>query len=182
MSMYCWHTADTELSLVSLLYWKQIPQALCNESSEVKFHCYLLSVSLWRKVYPQELYSNLSINQGPLADLDPIVDEAAAVSSRPQMGVLLCTGHLDAPHWLPGLVELAVNWVNSRVVWRHCIAHICWDAVLLERGRCGESTGCGWISRFRGTLLLLLVQTPDVSSNCHFICAVSTNVCNTGKY
>lgn len=70
-------------------------------------------------------------------DLDPVVDEATAVTSWPQMGVLLSAGHLDAPHRLPGLVELAVNWINPRVVRSHCIAHICRDAVLLERGRCG---------------------------------------------
>lgn len=66
-------------------------------------------------------------------DLDPVVDETAAVASWPQMGVFLSAGHLDVPHRLPGLVELAVNWVNPRVVRSHCIAHICGDAVLLER-------------------------------------------------
>lgn len=80
-------------------------------------------------------------------DLDPIVDEATAVTSWPQMRVFLSAGHLDAPHRLPGLIELTVNWINPRVVWSHCIAHICGNAMVLEReqrierrqddGKCG---------------------------------------------
>lgn len=67
--------------------------------------------------------------------------EATAVTSWPQMGVFLSAGHLDAPHRLPGLIKLAVNWVNPRVVRSHCIAHISWDAMLLKKGRCGDRTG-----------------------------------------
>ena len=89
---------------------------------------------MWGNIYLWEHRRNAGINQGLCTDLDPVVDEAAAVASRPQMGVFLCAGHLDAPHRLPGLIELAVNGVNPRVVWSHCIAHICWYAMLLERG------------------------------------------------
>lgn len=92
---------------------------------------------MWRNVHTQEHCCSASVDQGLRPDLDPVVDEATAVTSRPQMGVLLSAGHLDAPHRLPGLIELAVNWINPRVVRRHRIAHICRDAVLLERGRCG---------------------------------------------
>lgn len=51
------------------------------------------------------------------------------------MGVFFSAGHLDAPNRLPGLIELAVNWINTRVVWSYCIAHVSWDAMLLERRR-----------------------------------------------
>lgn len=78
------------------------------------------------------------------------MDEATAVPSWPQMGVFLCTGHLDAPHRLPGLIELAVNWVNPRVVWSHGIAHICWDTMLLERRGCGVKTECQQMNRWKG--------------------------------
>lgn len=65
-------------------------------------------------------------------DLDPVVDEAPAVASGPQVGVLLGAGYLDAPHSLPGLVQLAVNRVNTGVVRSYRIAHVRWDAMLLE--------------------------------------------------
>lgn len=62
------------------------------------------------------------------------------------MGIFLSAGHLDGPHRLPGLIELTVNWVNPRVVRSHCITHISWDAMLLERGKCGDRTGCQQIN------------------------------------
>lgn len=65
---------------------------------------------------------------------DAIVDEATAVTGRLQMRVLLCAGHTDAPHLLPGLIQLHMHRVYTRVVGCHRIPHICGDAVLLGRG------------------------------------------------
>lgn len=73
--------------------------------------------------------------------LDPVVDEAPAVASGPQMGVFLGAGHLDVPHRLPGLIELAVNGVNSRVVRSHCVAHVGGDAMLLQMQQKGNASG-----------------------------------------
>lgn len=64
---------------------------------------------------------------------DAVVDEAAAVAGRLQVGVLLRAGHADAPHLLPGLVQLHVHGVHARVVGRHRVPHVCGDAVLLGR-------------------------------------------------
>lgn len=41
------------------------------------------------------------------------VDETAAVSGWFEVRILLCAGHSDAPHFLPGLVELYVNGVDT---------------------------------------------------------------------
>lgn len=72
------------------------------------------------------------------AYLDPIVDEASAVASGPQMGVFFSAGHLDVPHRFPRLIELAVNRVNSRVVGSHCVAQVGGDAVFLQhKGKAG---------------------------------------------
>ena len=102
---------------------------LCSCWSCTKARSNSCHISLWR------LWEH-HCNAGRLrTDLDPVVDEAPAVPSWSQMRVFLSAGHLDAPHRLPGLVELAVNRVNPRVVRSHCVAHICGDTVLLERGQ-----------------------------------------------
>lgn len=79
------------------------------------------------------------------------MDKATAVTCRPQMGIFLSAGHFDVPHRLPGLIELAVNWVNPRVVRSHCIAHICWDAMLLEVDDIEKGTGYVQMSRNQST-------------------------------
>lgn len=79
------------------------------------------------------------LNKGLKTDLDPIVYETTAVTSWPQVGVFFSTGHLYAPDRLPGLIELAVDWINPRVVWGYCIAHIGWDAMLLEKREVWET-------------------------------------------
>lgn len=66
------------------------------------------------------------------------MDEAAAVAGWLQVGVLLRAGHADAPHLLPGLIQLHVHGVHTRVVGGHRIAHVCGDAVLLGRGGPGQ--------------------------------------------
>ena len=69
--------------------------------------------------------------RGPYADAT--VREASAEAGGLQVRVLLRAGHLDAPHLLPGLVELHVDGVDPGVVRRHGVAHVSGDAVLLER-------------------------------------------------
>lgn len=66
-------------------------------------------------------------------DLDSVVDEAPAVPRWPQVRVLFSAGHLDSPHRLPGLIQLGVDRVDPGVVRSHCVAHICWDSMLLQR-------------------------------------------------
>lgn len=53
------------------------------------------------------------------------------------MRILLRAGHLDAPHLLPGVVQLHVHRVDARVVGSHSVAHVGGDPVFLvvERGR-----------------------------------------------
>lgn len=63
--------------------------------------------------------------------LNAIVYETTPVSCWPQVRVLFGAGHFDSPHRLPGLIELVVNWVYSRMMWRYCVAHISWYTMLL---------------------------------------------------
>lgn len=60
-----------------------------------------------------------------------IVNEATAVAGRAEMGVLLSAGHLDAPHRFPGLIELRVDGVHTRVVGGHSIPQIRRNPMLL---------------------------------------------------
>ena len=60
------------------------------------------------------------------------VDETSPEASGLQMWVLLCAGHSDAPHFLPGIVQLHVDGVDARVVRRHRIAHVSGNPMLLE--------------------------------------------------
>lgn len=62
------------------------------------------------------------------------VDETSPEAGRLQVRVLLCAGHLDAPHFLPGIVQLYVDRVDTRVVGCHRIAHISGDPMLLNGG------------------------------------------------
>lgn len=66
------------------------------------------------------------------------VDETSPEASRLQVRVLLCAGHLDAPHFLPGVVQLHVHGVDTRVMRRHRVAHVGRDPVLLVDGKTGE--------------------------------------------
>lgn len=66
---------------------------------------------------------------------DAIVDEAPSVPCRLQVWVFFCAGHSDMPDLLPGLIQLDVDWVDSRVVWSHCVPHVSWYAVLLRHSR-----------------------------------------------
>lgn len=60
------------------------------------------------------------------------VDETSPEAGRLQVWVFLCAGHLDAPHLLPGVVQLHVDRVDARVVGRHGVAHVGGDSVFLE--------------------------------------------------
>lgn len=60
------------------------------------------------------------------------VDETSPEAGRLQVWVFLCAGHLDAPHLLPGVVQLHVDRVDAWVVGRHSIAHVSGDSMLLE--------------------------------------------------
>lgn len=60
------------------------------------------------------------------------VDETTPESGRLQVWVFLCAGHFDAPHLLPGIVQLHVDRVDARVVGRHSVAHVGGDSMLLE--------------------------------------------------
>jgi len=62
------------------------------------------------------------------------VDETSAEAGGLQVGVFLRAGHLDAPHLLPGVVQLQMNRVDARVVGRHRITHVGGDPMLLEEG------------------------------------------------
>lgn len=71
--------------------------------------------------------------------------EALAVAGWLEVGVLLGAGDLDVPHAPPGLVELEVDWVDARVVGSHGVAHVHWDAVLLQRPQT-QATGVAHIN------------------------------------
>lgn len=62
---------------------------------------------------------------------DAVVNEATAVAGRAEMGVLLSAGRLDAPHRFPGLIELRVDGVHTRVVGGHSIPQIRGNPMLL---------------------------------------------------
>lgn len=62
---------------------------------------------------------------------DAIVNEATAVASRAEMGILLGAGHLNAPDRFPGLIELCVDGVHARVVGSHSITQIRRNPMLL---------------------------------------------------
>lgn len=63
---------------------------------------------------------------------DAAVDETSPEAGRLQVRVFLRAGHLDAPHFLPGVVQLHVDRVDARVVGRHSVAHVSGDPMLLE--------------------------------------------------
>lgn len=60
------------------------------------------------------------------------VDETSPEAGRLQVRVFLRAGHLDAPHLLPGVVQLHVDRVDARVVGRHGVAHVGGDSVFLH--------------------------------------------------
>lgn len=60
------------------------------------------------------------------------VDETSPEAGRLQVRVFLRAGHLDAPHLLPGVVQLHMDRVDARVVGRHSVAHVGGDSMLLE--------------------------------------------------
>ena len=57
----------------------------------------------------------------PRQHLDAGVEKAAAATGRPQVGVLLCRGDLDAPVGGPGIVEDLVDGIDAAVVRRHAV-------------------------------------------------------------
>lgn len=60
------------------------------------------------------------------------MDETSAEASRLQVWILLCAGHLDTPHLLPGVIQLDVDRVDSGVMRGHRVAHVGGYPVLLE--------------------------------------------------
>lgn len=44
---------------------------------------------------------------------DAAVDETSPEAGRLQVWVFFCAGHLDAPHLLPGVVQLPVDRVDA---------------------------------------------------------------------
>lgn len=83
------------------------------------------------------------------------MDETSAEAGGLEVGVLLRAGHLDAPHLLPGVVQLHVHRVDARVVGGHGVAHVGGDPVFLvvQRGREKKNK---W--RFLQTFFVLLVS------------------------
>lgn len=63
---------------------------------------------------------------------DAAVAETSPKAGRLQVGVFLRAGHLNAPHLLPGVVQLHVDRVDARVVGRHRITHVSGDPMRLE--------------------------------------------------
>lgn len=66
---------------------------------------------------------------------DVFVDEASSVPCRFQMWVFFCAGNSDVPDLFPGIIKLNVYWVDSWVVWSHCIAQVSWNTVFLKHDR-----------------------------------------------
>lgn len=60
------------------------------------------------------------------------MNKTSPEARRLQMWVLLCAGHLDSPHFLPGVVQLHVYGVDARVVGSNGVTHVSGDPVLLE--------------------------------------------------
>lgn len=89
----------------------------------------------------------------PTTHHDVVVHEALAVAGRLEVRVLLGAGDLDVPHAPPGLVELQVDWVDARVVGSHGVAHVHWDAVLLQPPQTQAKPGVAHIN-IRGTAAL----------------------------
>lgn len=71
------------------------------------------------------------------------VDETPPEASGLQVRVFLRAGHLDGPHFLPGVVELHVNRVDARVVGRHSVAHVGGDSMFLRKGTAEQEGGKG---------------------------------------
>ncbi len=61
-----------------------------------------------------------------------VVHEASAVAGRPEMRILFCAGHLDAPYALPGLIKLTVHRVHTWVMGGYSVTHVCGDPMLLK--------------------------------------------------
>lgn len=66
---------------------------------------------------------------------DISVDEASPIPCRLQVWVFFCAGNSDIPDLFPGIIELNMYWVDSRMVWSHCIAQISWNTMFLKHSR-----------------------------------------------
>lgn len=66
------------------------------------------------------------------------MDEASPEASGLEVRILLRAGHLDAPHLLPGVVQLHVHRVDAGVVGSHSVAHVGGDPVFLVVEKGGE--------------------------------------------
>lgn len=66
---------------------------------------------------------------------DAFVDEASPIPCRFQMWVFFCAGNSDVPDLFPGIIKLNMYWIDSRVVWSHCIAQVSWNTMFLKHDR-----------------------------------------------
>lgn len=71
---------------------------------------------------------------------DAAVDETSPEAGGLEVRVLLRAGHLDAPHLLPGVVQLHVHRVDARVVGSHGVAHVGGDPMFLVVDKVGWET------------------------------------------
>lgn len=63
---------------------------------------------------------------------DIFVDEASSIPCRLQMRVFFCAGNSDIPDLFPGIIKLNMYWIDSRMVWSHCVAQISWNTMFLK--------------------------------------------------
>lgn len=95
------------------------------------------------------------------------MDETSPEASGLEVRVFLRAGHLDAPHFFPGVVELHVNRVDARVVWRHSVAHVGGDSVFLQESRREQEGGKGYRSRTVFSLTTALAETAATPAATH---------------
>lgn len=62
---------------------------------------------------------------------DVVMNESLAVTCGFEVWVFLSTGHSYPPCFLPSLIQLNMDWINTRMVRGHGISQIYWNTMLL---------------------------------------------------
>lgn len=95
--------------------------------------------------------------------LNAIVYESPTVTGRPEMRILLCAGHLDAPYTLPGIIKLTVHRVNSWVMGGYSVTHVCGDPMLLKETQPGITLFVVMQNQTKSCAIYTRIQQHDLA-------------------
>lgn len=104
----------------------------CQMIKEYLWMCMSRSTCVCLLMQPLEAFHGHVITVWIVSHHDVAVDEALAVASGFEMGVLFCAGDPDVPHTSPSFIKLQVYWVDPWVVRGHSVTHVNWNVVFLD--------------------------------------------------